>query len=75
MARLRSLERFYSKYPPDQYRCAACKTAVDPMSEWWRMGFNGWEHHCPDSIPQAGHYEAENVTAGTVSHLATGVML
>lgn len=49
----------WMKYPPDEYRCSACKAPVDPASECWRLSRYGWEHHCPDSIPQAGHCPAE----------------
>lgn len=55
------LVAFHKRYPPGDYRCAACKAAVEPMNERWRMGFNGWEHACPDRHPQAGHCEAEKI--------------
>lgn len=61
------LVEYHKKYPPAQYRCVACKAAVNPASENWRMGFNGWEHACPDSHPQAGHCPSERIPAEAVA--------
>ena len=63
------LTEFLGKYPPEMYRCAVCKRAVEPLDVGWRMGFNGWEHMCPDSHPQAGHCPSERVP---VEATATG---
>lgn len=47
------------RYPPEKYRCAACKAEVELLDARWRIGFNGWEHACPDHHPQAGHCPSE----------------
>ena len=47
---------------PEDYRCARCKTRVEPTSDRWRMGLDGWEHSCPDNQhPQAGHCPSERI--------------
>jgi hypothetical protein len=61
------IAEYHKKYRPGDFRCAGCKAAVDPINARWRMGFNGWEHACPDHHPQAGHCPSERIPAEAVA--------
>jgi protein gp37 len=38
--------------------CSCCG-AIRNLDSGWRYNGYGWEHKCPDNIPQAGHFESE----------------
>jgi hypothetical protein len=43
--------------------CPNCKAETDgdmPVNDWTRWRWNGecWQHLCPDTDPQCGHFDA-----------------